>query len=122
MDHGNHADTHTPVSLKFMHRRGFLTKLRQGDSNVTTDQATPAADTPMPPQSLEKCVSPIRDVLWALRSKPNLHAKLDSTHLLRQREDYDDCDADVEIRLKSKQSGHRFKELRESALPGQVCY
>jgi len=88
-------------------------------------EQTKPADTPMSPQSPGMCVSPIRCAspiryaTWSLRSKPILHAELDSTHLLSQQA-VNDCDADIEIRLKSKHRDHRFKKLGESALPGHT--
>jgi hypothetical protein len=89
------------------------------------DTAT-LADTRKSPQSPEKCLSRFRrHVLWAMGSKTNLHDKLDSAHQLRQPSASDDCDADIEIRLKSKHSDQRLdrwiKKLRESPIPGQVC-
>jgi hypothetical protein len=99
--------------LKSIHQmRALVLRLQQIEQ-------TTHADTPMSPQSPGICVSPIRYATWSLRSKPNLHAKLDSTHLLSQQAD-NDCDADIEIRLKSKHRDHQFKKLAESALPGHT--
>ena len=82
-------------------------------------EQTTHADTPMSPQSPGICVSPIRYATLSLRSKPNLHAELDSMHPLSQQAD-NDCDADIEIRLKSKHRDHRLKKIAESALPGHT--
>ena len=97
-------------SIQQMH--ALVLKLQQSEKN------TPA-NTPMSPQSPGICVSPIRYATWPQRLKPNLHAELDSTHLLSQQAD-NDCDADIAIRLKSKHRDHRFKKLAESALPGHT--
>jgi hypothetical protein len=99
--------------LKSIHQmRALVLRLQQIEQTTN-------ADTPMSPRSPGICVSPIRYATWSQRSKPNLHAELDSTHLLSPQAD-NDCDADIEIRLKSKHRDHRFKKLAESALPGHT--
>ena len=92
--------------------RALVLKLQQSEQTIP-------AHTLLSPQSPGICVSPTRYATWSQRLKPNLYAELVSTHPLSQQAD-DDCDADIEIRLKSKHMDHRFKKLAESPLPGHA--